>query len=91
MTHKWHRQPEAYARMSINVNVVVQSSIAKAREKSRLEILVWRVQKGEPNLARASVVTQAPAKVNEPPARTEPKPRQPPDLTWKPAPAESGH
>jgi hypothetical protein len=34
-------------------------------EKSRLEILVWRVQKGEPHLAGASVVTEptpAPAK-----------------------------
>jgi single-stranded DNA-binding protein len=65
--------------------LVYRKRSTKDGEKSRLEILVWRVQKGEPNLAGASVVSEAAADTPAP----EPKKGKPRYPKWKPAPAGS--
>jgi hypothetical protein len=66
--------------------LVYRKRQTKAGEVSRLEILVWCVQKGEPALAgvAAAVETTSESTV-EPPARKG-KARYP---KWKPTPAES--
>jgi single-stranded DNA-binding protein len=72
--------------------LVYRKRDTKDGEKSRLEILVWRVQKGEPGLGGASVVMDAPADPSdeppepsdEPPARTEQKKGKPHYPKWKP-------
>jgi hypothetical protein len=64
----------------------------RAGEVSRLEILVWRVQKGEPALAGASVVAEtSPEPADDPPARAESKKGRPCYPRWKPAPADSSN
>ena len=68
--------------------LVYRKRETKEGEESRLEILVWRVQKGESAAASDPIAADAISEPSAEPSAKKGKPRYP---KWKPEPVESSN